>query len=330
MSSHPLRTRTTLSALVIAALLNTTPTAGAAPRTPTCRAPKHPALAKQLTRDLKAALAGRSGTVSVAVHDDRTKLDCTLAPRTRYDAASVVKVLMMEATLRRAQSRGRGPTAWERGNLGPMIRSSDNAAAGRLWKDLGRTRLGTTLTQAGATRTVLGPHGYWGLTRTTAADQLRLLDRLTARRSFLTAGSRVYGLKLMSEVRKNQRWGVPAGMPRGLRAHLKNGWLPRATHGWRIHSIGAFTGQGRTYRIAVLSHDNPSMAYGVRTVERVAQAVHRALNKGRAGAIGLTPPEEISERSDGSVPPDAPEAPERQSWFAYGAPGAAARTARAR
>ncbi|MER5944513.1 serine hydrolase [Streptomyces sp. NPDC001904] len=322
------RTLTTLT-LALAALLTTTPTAKAeaAPRTPACRAARHPALAGQLTRDLRTALAGRRGTVSLAVHDDRTGLDCTLTPRTRYDAASLVKVLMMEATLRRAQSRGRGPTAWERDNLGPMIRRSDNAAAGRLWNDLGRTRLGTTLTQAGATRTVLGPYGYWGLTRTTAADQLRLLGKLTARRSFLTATSRAYGLKLMSEVRKNQRWGVPAGMPRGLRAHLKNGWLPRATHGWRIHSIGAFTGQGRTYRIAVLSHDNPSMAYGVRTVERVAQAVHRTLNKGRAGGIGLTPPDEISEQSDGSVPQDAPDAPERPAWFA---PGAAARTARAR
>ncbi|WP_353941951.1 serine hydrolase [Streptomyces sp. HUAS MG91] len=322
------RTRTlTLTTLTLAALLNTAPTAQAAATAPTCRAPKHPALAKQLTRDLRTALSGRRGSVSIAVHDDRTGLHCTLTPRTRYDAASVVKVLMMEATLRRAQSRHRGPTAWERNNLGPMIRRSDNAAAGRLWNDLGRTRLGTTLTQAGATRTLLGPYGYWGLTRTTAADQLRLLDRLTARRSFLTATSRAYGLKLMSEVRKNQRWGVPAGMPRGLRAHLKNGWLPRATHGWRVHSIGAFTGQDRTYRIAVLSHDNPSMAYGVRTVERVAQAVHRALNKGRAAGIGLTPPQEISEQSDGSVPPEAPDAPERPAWFA---PGAAARTARAR
>ncbi|MYT70444.1 MULTISPECIES: serine hydrolase [unclassified Streptomyces] len=320
---------TTLT-LTLAALLNTTPTAQAAAATPTCRAAKHPALARQLTRDLKTALAGRRGSVSLAVHDDRTKLDCTLTPRTRYDAASLVKVLMMEATLRRAQSRGRGPTAWERGNLAPMIRKSDNTAASRLWNDLGRTRLGTTLTQAGATRTVLGPRGYWGLTRTTAADQLRLLDKLTARRSFLSATSRAYGLKLMSEVRKNQRWGVPAGMPRGVRAHLKNGWLPRATHGWRVHSIGVFTGQGRTYRIAVLSHDNPSMAYGVRTVERVAQAVHRTLNKGRAAGIGLTPPDEISEQSDGSVPQDAPDAPERPAWFAPGVPGAAARTARAR
>lgn len=325
---HP--RRTALAVLVGAALLAGTPAAAGADRKPTCRAPKNPVLAKQLTRDLRAALAGRRGTVSVALSDDRTKATCVLAPGTRYDAASIVKVLMMEATLHRAQQRGRALTDWERRNLGPMIRSSDNAAAGRLWSDLGRTRLTSTLSRARTTRTSLGPYGYWGLTRTTAADQLRLLGVLTGPRSFLK--SRAYGLRLMSEVRKDQRWGVSAGMPRGLRAHLKNGWLPRAEHGWRIHSIGAFTGAGRTYRLAVLSHDNPSMAYGVRTVERVAQAVHRNLNKGRAVARGYTPASGISGRSDGSVPPDAPQLPDGYGLLgaphppglppAYGLPGA--------
>ncbi|WP_338695477.1 serine hydrolase [Streptomyces sp. Q6] len=305
------RRRTALAVLTGTALIAAVPVAAtAADRNPICRAPKSPALAKRVTRDLRTALAGRGGTVSVALYDDRTRLSCTLAGGTRYDAASVVKVLMLEATLRRAAGWGRPLTAWERRNLRPMIRSSDNAAASRIWSDLGRTYLAGTLHRAGTTRTGLGPYGYWGLTRTTVNDQLRLLGALTGPRSFLSTGARAYGLRLMSEVRKDQRWGVSAGMPRGLRAHLKNGWLPRATHGWRVHSIGAFTGGGRTYRIAVLSHGNPSMKYGVRTVERVAQAVHKALNKGRSLARGATPDSEISERSDGSVPPDAPELPD--------------------
>ncbi|NEB79997.1 serine hydrolase [Streptomyces sp. SID14478] len=310
MPHRPRRIRTaTLAAAVSGAvLLGAAHGASAAERNPTCRAPKNPALAKQLTRDLRAALAGRSGTVSFALYDDRTKAGCTLAAGDRYDAASIVKVLIMEATLHRAEQGHRPLTARERSNIRPMIRSSDNTAASRLWNDVGRTRLTATLRRAGATRTGLGAYGYWGLTRTTAADQLRLLGVLTNPRSFLK--SRAYSLKLMSEVRKDQRWGVSAGVPRGLRVHLKNGWLPRATHGWRVHSIGAFTGSGRTYRLAVLSHDNPSMAYGVRTVERVAQAVHRALNKGRAVARGFTPAEEISEIPDGSVPPSAPELPD--------------------
>ncbi|MEV1021570.1 serine hydrolase [Streptomyces sp. NPDC050264] len=311
MPHRPRRIRTALAALLGAALLGAAPPVHGAARNPVCRVPKNPALAKQLTRDLRAALGPRRGTVSLALYDDRTRARCTLGGGTRYDAASVVKVLTMEATLRRAEQRHRPLTGWERRNIRPMIRSSDNAAAGRLWNDLGHPYLAATLRRAGTTRTGLGPYGYWGLTRTTAADQLRLLGVLTNRRSFLKARSRSYGLKLMSEVRKDQRWGVSAGVPHGLRVHLKNGWLPRAAHGWRVHSIGVFTGGGRTYRIAVLSHDNPSMAYGVRTVERVARAVHRDLNKGRAAARGLTPAGEISERSDGSAPPYDPELPPR-------------------
>ena len=76
--------------------------------------------------------------------------------------------------------------------------------------------------------------------------------------------------------------GVQHRDPRAgiLTAHLKNGWLPRATHGWRIHSIGCFTGRGGGYSIAVLTQDNASMAYGVATVEAIARVINRDLNAG--------------------------------------------------
>ncbi|MGH4027558.1 serine hydrolase [Actinomycetota bacterium Odt1-20B] len=313
MGIHPRHWRTPVAAALTSALLTPVPlataaaastgqgTQGSALAAP-CTAAKDPTLAKNLSRDLKAALAHRSGTVSVSLHDDRTGLTCDLSGQRRYDAASVAKVLILETALRRAESWRRKLTGWEQRNARPMITRSDNGAAWRLWTDLGHTTLSRFLRRVGTTATTLGHDGYWGLTRTTAADQLRLLGVLTGARDVLRASSRAYGLNLLSQVRRDQRWGVPAGMPRGITAHLKNGWLPRATHGWRVHSVGAFTGGGRTYRLAVLSHDNPTMAYGVRTIERIAQAVHRALNKGRAAGQGLTPPSEISEIPDGSVP----------------------------
>lgn len=61
--------------------------------------------------------------------------------------------------------------------------------------------------------------------------------------------------------------------------HVKNGWLSRATHGWRVHSLGgAVTGGGRDYSVAVLTHDNTTMASGISTIEAVARAVHRDLS----------------------------------------------------
>ncbi|MGX1909124.1 serine hydrolase [Streptomyces phaeochromogenes] len=267
--------------------------------TVTCQAPHAPDLAARLSQDIQAALSSRDGTVSVAVQDD-SGLTCARASERQYDSASVVKVLIMEGLLRRAEELGRRLTQREETNVRPMIISSDNDSAVRLWADLGRSYLNDFLLRVRTSATLLGPGRYWGLTRTTATDQMRLLDVLTNAQSFLR--TRAYGLKLLSEVRADQRWGVPAGMPQGLTAHVKNGWLPRATHGWRVHSIGAFTGEGRSYRIVVLSHDNPTMAYGVRTIERIAQAVHRSLGQGRGLGRDLTPETAISEESDGSAP----------------------------
>ncbi|MEV0226589.1 serine hydrolase [Streptomyces sp. NPDC050704] len=253
-----------------------------------------------MAQDIQSALSSRGGSVSVAVHDD-SGLTCASASERQYDSASIAKVLIMEGLLRRAEELGRGLTDRETADVRPMIVSSDNGAARRLWTDLGHSYLNGFLAHVRTRATILGPGGYWGLTRTTAADQMALLDVLTNARSFLR--TRAYGLKLLSEVRADQRWGVPAGMPRGLKAHVKNGWLPRSTHGWRVHSIGAFTGEDRsTYRIVVLSHDNPTKAYGVRTIERIAQAVHRGLNQGRGSGRGLTPRSTVSEESDGSAP----------------------------
>ncbi|MEU8981427.1 serine hydrolase [Streptomyces sp. NPDC048309] len=265
-----------------------------------CSSTRDPDLAAQMSRDIQAALSSRQGTVSVAVRDDETGLTCSLASERQYDSASVAKVMIMEGVLRRAQELGRKLTTWELANIRPMITQSDNDSALRLWTDLGHAYLNRLLTRVGTTGTVLGPNGYWGLTRTTAADQMRFLDVLTNARSFLT--SRADGLKLMSEVRSDQRWGVTSGMPTGLTAHIKNGWLPRATHGWRVHSVGAFTGSARTYHIVVLTHDNPTMAYGVRTIERIAQAVHRGLNQGRGRIESPVPESAVSEQSDGSAP----------------------------
>ncbi|WP_078858636.1 hypothetical protein [Streptomyces sp. NRRL F-2799] len=32
----------------------------------------------------------------------------------------------------------------------------------------------------------------------------------------------------------------PAGAPSTVAVHVKNGWLQRSTHGWRVHSLGTF------------------------------------------------------------------------------------------
>ena len=172
-----------------------------------------------------------------------------------------------------------------------MITQSDNTAASALWADTGRTWLRRFMTRAKMTHTHLDPGGAWGLTRITADDETRLLWLLLKANRVLSTSSRHYALALMAEVTPSQRWGVPAGAPQSLLVHVKNGWLPLAPYGWRINSIGAFTGDGQRYSIVVLTQDNPTMEYGVDTVEAIARAVNRALNP---GTIVRVRPAEIS------------------------------------
>jgi len=126
-------------------------------------------------------------------------------------------------------------------------------------------------------QTQLGQDGYWGLTQVTAHDEMLLLELLALPNSVLTESSRAYELGLMSQVISGQRWGTPAGAPGTVTVHVKNGWLPDDS-GWHINSIGAFTGKGKNYLMAVLTDDSPSEDYGIDTVEGVAKAVHRDLN----------------------------------------------------
>ena len=84
----------------------------------------------------------------------------------------------------------------------------------------------------------------------------------------------------MAHVVSSERWGVTAGAPDDVTVHVKNGWLPLQTHGWRINSIGSFSGHGRDYMIVMLTMDNPTMAYGIDTIQGAAEVINRELNPG--------------------------------------------------
>jgi len=265
------------------------PSAGAVPAVPSagavaassaiCGSSSHASLAAQLSRDIERALHGRRSSVALAVNDPAKGLQCWLHSSERFDSASVVKVTILGALLRRAEDRHKYLTSTEADEARAMITRSDNDAASDLWADVGRRYMQHFLDVAGMTQTSLGPGPYWGLTQITARDEMRLLRLLVTTNKVLDTMSRDYALGLMARVIPSQRWGVTAGAPRGLTAHVKNGWLPLATHGWRIHSTGCFTGHGGGYCIVVLTQDNPTMSDGIATIEAIARAINRDLNR---------------------------------------------------
>jgi Beta-lactamase enzyme family len=254
----------------------------------TCRSPAHRKLAARLASGIRAALRGRSSTVALRVEDRSKRLNCYLNTTMHFDSASVVKVTILGTLLREAMTQHRKLTAAEVRLATRMITESDNDAASALWAHVGRGRLRYFLGRARMSQTRLGPGGYWGLTQITAHDERLLLDLLMYPNRVLDTASRDFALSLMARVIAAQRWGVPAGAPAGLTVHVKNGWLPLARHGWRIHSIGCFTGHHRGYSIVVLTQDNPTMSYGITTIQRAAEVIHRQLNP--AGAALLPPP----------------------------------------
>lgn len=218
-----------------------------------------------------AVLDGAGGTRAVYGGEDAT-----------YDTASIVKVDILAALLLRAQDEDRALTAGERAHAVAMIERSDNEAATALLAAVGgasaldaaNARLGLTATTAAQA---------WGLTRTTAADQLTLLEAVfgTDTDTELSQASRTYLRCLMAQVEADQQWGVSAA---GSTWALKNGWMPRTATGlWNINSIGQVTSDGRTYLVAVLSGGQPTKEAGVALVEAVAKAAVKVVRTGAAG-----------------------------------------------
>ncbi len=234
-------------------------------------------LAAKLQKDITGALAGRKSTVALGLYDRSTNTTCTLRATSAYDSASTVKVTVLATLLWDAKKHNRYLTDTETKLATAMITRSDNNATSTLWKQLGLTKIKGFLSAAGMTKTVPGTGGYWGLTQENVTDEQKLLKLITAKNSVLSDNSRAYILKLMGQVVSDQRWGTPAGAPSTVSVHVKNGWLERSTHGWRVHSLGTFNGAGHDYMMSVLTQDNSTMDYGVTTIQNVAKVIHKDL-----------------------------------------------------
>ncbi|MER8030466.1 serine hydrolase [Streptomyces bauhiniae] len=211
--------------------------------------------------------------LSVGVLDPRSGRSAVYGDGS-YDAASVVKVGILAALLLGAQDAGRDLTSAERERAARMIGRSDNDSATALWHGIGGAPgLDAAHRRLGLTATVGGPDGYWGLTRTTAQDQLTLLQHVFTPSPVLTPASRAYLAALMASVVPEQRWGVSAAGP----GALKNGWFPRdATGRWVVHSIGRASGPDGARLLAVLTEGTAGRTEGVALVERAACAAVRA------------------------------------------------------
>ena len=270
-------------------LAGATAQTGAPPLSCVAASPRRRPLAARMTRDISAALQGRVSVVGLTAADTRTGITCKWHPWWPFYSASVVKVIILGALLHELMVQHLALTPEQVTLTTQMITRSSNSAATTLWNEVGMQNLQSFLDLARMSHTKLGQDGFWGLTQVVAHDELLLLRVLTVKNAVLDKPSRAYALKLMAEVIPAQRWGVPAGAPTSVKVHVKNGWLPYPQL-WIINSIGAFTSHDRTYRIVVLTRNNPTMAYGVDTVQAVAKVINHDFNLGVTAVIPPSAP----------------------------------------
>ena len=147
-----------------------------------------------------------------------------------------------------------------------MIEYSDNDAADAIYARVGDEGLLDVAKDAGMRDFEVDLS--WGYAQISAADMALLFSRLDR---VLPARDREFAKGLLGSVVAEQSWGIPAAA---------KGWSARFKGGWRTTEAGQLVSQaaelrrdGRAISLAVLTDGQPSMEYGIETVEGVAERV---------------------------------------------------------
>jgi len=206
--------------------------------------------------------ADRRGHVGFAILDEEGGLRGHNAGA-HFESASVVKVMLMVAYLRRA--RNRGLDDHDRSLLAPMIKHSANGPASTIYLQVGAGALHDLARDAGMKGFSTGP--TWGSSRITAEGQARFLYELER---FIPRRHTHYALRLMADIVSRQRWGIPPTVPQGWHIHFKGGWAQESAS-WKINQVALLTNGDRRLSLAVLTRGNPSAGYGHATIKGVAE-----------------------------------------------------------
>jgi beta-lactamase class A len=224
--------------------------------------------------EVAAYLAQYGSHASFALLDQVTGEEVLYQENTAFETASIVKVDILATLLWQDQQSGTSLSQSQQQLATDMITESDNDAASALWDQIGEASgLAKANVVFGLTETTPGQDGWWGLTTTTAADQLRLLQVITNSSSPLNSSSRSYLLGLMSQVESDQRWGVPdAAGTQATEVDNKNGWMTSSAEDdrWVINSIGQILEPGHDWLVVVLSDDNSTESSGITLVQHTA------------------------------------------------------------
>lgn len=233
-----------------------------------------------LSTDVISYLEGRWGRIGIAIVIPVEGVAYVYHGDAEFPLASVAKVPIMLTALSQVDRAGRSLNDYELELLTQMITVSDNIDAYTLWDAVGGAdEVADYLSTIGIDGIV--PNGrYWGESRARAIDLAETLAMLV-NGAILSESSTVVARNLLEGVDEAQDWGVPFGAVTDSATTVvgvKNGWY-LAPDGWRVNSAGYVLSDDDEleYSIAVLSNEQPSLEYGIETIEGLSRLLHPLL-----------------------------------------------------
>lgn len=222
----------------------------------------------------------------MAAYDLDTGRRITVGARRGMITASLVKLEFLETLLLRHQRSSTPLSSTEQAAAEAMIENSDNGAADSIyWDDDAGVGLVAAERPLGLSPARTKPRGddVWGLSTTSADEQIVLLANLVLPTSPLRATSRRFAVHLMENVEPDQRWGVPSVGDGASTYAVKNGWLAIDDDDdlWAVNSDGIIQLGGHTVLMSVMTQHDVSMSDGVELVERLARVAAKALRQGK-------------------------------------------------
>jgi hypothetical protein len=209
-------------------------------------------------------LSGRAGIKSFGVVTTEGRLYGSHVHR-RFVSASVVKAMLLVAYLRKLHHEHRDLDSYSRSILHPMIHVSDNTAATRVWSIVGDPRLRRLARHARMKDFSI--EGIWANAQISAADQARFFYEMGR---LLPHKFRHYANHLLSHIISSESWGIPAvARPRGWTVFFKGGWRG-TSRGQLVHQVARLKRSGNRMALAVLTDGDPSMGYGIQSIEGTA------------------------------------------------------------
>ncbi|MGH2866515.1 MAG: hypothetical protein ACRDNK_02960 [Solirubrobacteraceae bacterium] len=213
-------------------------------------------------------LAARAGLTGFAVVDSEGRLSGADLNRP-FITGSVVKAMLLVAYLRHLAALGQRHVDPQSASfLYPMIHVSDNRAATQTQSYVGDAGLDGVARAAGMAN--FSVFGSWGTALLTPADQAQFFFAMD---SLVPSQFVGYARFLLSTIVDYESWGIPAiARPRGYRVFFKGGWRP-TPRGQLVNQIARLEGHGRRFALAVMTDGDPSMAYGIETIQGLTAAL---------------------------------------------------------